>query len=518
MKKIILVLILLLLAAPCWADATRWNINVNPTSDWFSTNRTYMNVPLMWMRDIDDLVELGTNPGTGSVYYVDSGVTNEGDGTSWDNAKNTLDEAIALCSGNDDYILVAQTHEENLSAADGVDVDQAGVTIIGCGNRADMPEFSFTQSAGEFVIGAANVTVYNLRFIAATGSITMGISVEAAGDNFTLAYCEFPEPTTSSWEFLDAIDLASTANGFRCIGNRYYHTGATGPAHFIEAGNGTNHDMSIIGNEIQGQFSVAAIWSDTIDLRLSIFDNVIRQMTSGQFAIEFTTTALGVYGNNRIYTDAEATSIAPGSMVAVALNWVTTAINASPVPFPAPDDTAQNFIGVNDADNAVSTSTVAANEDGSILERLENIEYFGKQYISKAMTSVKSSTPNLFDVAGGPILITDFYGHVTTLIGATTTTLEIFLDADSGWVDYDFSTAVAITSLSAGDRIVFSAANESVLTPLSGADGGTTSLFKSWLCGEGMIEATASTNDNDGAITWYMEYVPLATGVTVTAQ
>jgi hypothetical protein len=94
----------------------------------------------------------------------------------------------------------------------------------------------------------------------------------------------------------------------------------------------------------------------------------------------------------------------------------------------------------------------------------------------------------------------------------------IQLDADTGFVDYEFSTTVSVVSQSAGDRIVFTAANESVLTPLNSTSGGATSLFKSWFCGEGMIEATASTADNDGAITWYMEYVPLGDSVTVTAQ
>ena len=138
--------------------------------------------------------------------------------------------------------------------------------------------------------------------------------------------------------------------------------------------------------------------------------------------------------------------------------------------------------------------------------------------IKKSMTSIKSSTPDLFDVDGGAIIITDFFGLCTTLIGATVTTVQIDLDADTGFVDHDFSTAVAITSDSAGFRYVFTAANESVLTPLESPNGGATSFFKSWFCGEGMIEATASTDDNDGAITWYMSYIPLDVGVTVTAQ
>jgi hypothetical protein len=157
-------------------------------------------------------------------------------------------------------------------------------------------------------------------------------------------------------------------------------------------------------------------------------------------------------------------------------------------------------------------------QDDNVKASLDIVHDYRRKAVKKAQTSVKSTTPNLFDVSGGAIIITDFYGLVTTQLGATPTTLVIQLDADTGFVDYDFSTTVAVTSQSAGDRIVFSAANESVLTPLNATSGGATSLFKSWFCGEGMIEATASTADNDGAITWYMEYYVLDSGTTVTAQ
>jgi hypothetical protein len=54
---------------------------------------------------------------TGDVFYVDSNVANEGDGTSWTRAKDTLDEAVALCAiDNGDVILVAQGHAETMRA------------------------------------------------------------------------------------------------------------------------------------------------------------------------------------------------------------------------------------------------------------------------------------------------------------------------------------------------------------------------------------------------------------------
>ncbi len=137
------------------------------------------------------------------------------------------------------------------------------------------------------------------------------------------------------------------------------------------------------------------------------------------------------------------------------------------------------------------------------------------QYISKVATGTDD---DLFDVDGGPISIVEFYGVVTTVIGSTVTTMEITLDADSPWTDYDFSTAVAITDDSVGFRYVFSAANESVLTPLEGADGGATGLFKPGLCGDGMIEQNASTTDNTEGITWYRVYIPLTQDASVPVQ
>lgn len=483
-NKILIVFLLLLTGAVC---SGAWPINF--------TNVDNPRLLESLLRDrigtLDDTVaqiQARQSKGSGNYFYVDSGRANATavDGKSLVKAEPTLEAVFAggeLTANNGDVIFMLQNHAENLTAADAADCDVAGVTIIGLGDGTDMPEFSYTETAGELVIGAANITIYNVRFIAATGSITMGISVEAAGDNFTLIGCVFPEPATSTWEFLDAVDLATTVNGFSCIGNIYYHTATTGPAHFIEAGNGTNHEMRIIGNEIQGQFSVAAIWSDTIDLRAYIAYNTIRQMTAGQHCIEFTTTALGIIERNTMYASSEENCLDPGSMYPIE-NYVCTAIDQTGVLVPA-------------------TAGV-------------------KRYVSKAQTGVQSGTPNLFDVDGGPILITNFFGLVTTNIGATVTTVEIALDADSGWTDYDFSTAVAITSDAAGTRYVFESnvvgGTESVLTPCEGADAGATSQFESWYCGEGMIEAMASTADNTGAITWYMEYVPLAAGVTVTAQ
>jgi len=277
-----------------------------------------------------------SNVGTGNIYYVDSAVGSDTyTGTSPRYAVATWDAAVALCDDNNgDVIVGIQNHAENLSAADGVDVDIAGVLCLGLGDGTDAPEFSYTQSAGEFVVGAANVVLYNLRFLAATGSITMGISIEDAGDNCTIMNCEFPEPATITDEFLDAIDLAGEVDDFRIFNCVYRHVSTTGPAHFIEAGNGHNDDMMVVGNDIAGEFSVSAIWSDTVDMWTIIRSNQITNLTSGQHAIEFTAAAEGMISYNAVYCSSSANAIDPGSMACIE-NYVTEAADQSGFVYPA---------------------------------------------------------------------------------------------------------------------------------------------------------------------------------------
>ncbi|MEA3222696.1 MAG: hypothetical protein U9P49_05975, partial [Thermodesulfobacteriota bacterium] len=231
--------------------------------------------------------------GVGDAYYVYSADGDDGRaGKSASTALATLDTAIGKCTANQgDIIYVLAGHAEALDGADGVDVDVAGVTIVGLGYGEDMPEFTYDATADEFVIGAANVTVIGVRFVAGVSDIVMGISVEAAGDNFTLTDCVFPKPTTDSFEFLDAIDIADGAN-FITVENCIYYNDEGGAAanHFIEAGNGTAgpEGLRVIGNYLKGNFAVSAIWSDEPCDEAFIAGNTIINHTSGQHCIELT--------------------------------------------------------------------------------------------------------------------------------------------------------------------------------------------------------------------------------------
>jgi len=340
MKKYSVFLILLMFASVCLAQA-QWPISSRNVSNPSRLRRLLQSRFDNVEDDVDSLLSLNQK-GTGNFRYVDSGRANAAtiDGLSWIKAEPTIEAAFAqatngLTANNGDIVFVAQGHTEDPDGADGIDCDVAGVTVWGLGDGVDMPEITYTATDDEVVIGAANITIYNIRFVAGISQITMGISVEAAGDNATLICCEFPEPTTATFEFLDAIDLAAGADFFSCYGCIYRHVCTTGPAHFIDAGNGVNRDMRIIGNDIAGEFSVSAIWSNDLDWWTTVTHNLIAQLTSGQHAIEFVTSASeGVIAYNVVYCNASATAIDPGSMFCLE-NYVCRAIDESGFIYPA---------------------------------------------------------------------------------------------------------------------------------------------------------------------------------------
>ena len=295
--------------------------------------------------NVDDTfgnVESAQNLGTGEVFYVDSGEGSSSyTGTARDAAKATLNQAVALCENNrGDVIYVLQNHAETMAGVDGVDLDIAGITVIGLGNGDDAPEFLFDTNTDEFVIGAANITIYNLRFRAGVTAITMGISIEDAGDFFTMINCVFPKPTTNSWEFNDAIDVASGVTYLSIIGCNYQNDDAgAAPNHFIDLGNAALVGITIVDNVIFGDFAVSAIWSNDTDTEVYIVNNTITNMTSGEHCIEFDTnsSSTGICAYNRMFTDAEGTTLDPGSLKCFG-NLVTTDVDLGGMPIPVLDD------------------------------------------------------------------------------------------------------------------------------------------------------------------------------------
>lgn len=212
------------------------------------------------------LHDIGGRPVYGAVLFVDSNNSNAGD-TASDGQKrqpfSTIDDAINQCKG-DETIYIAPGHTELITSADQIDCDVEGVSIIGCGNGTRRPTLRYTVAAGEFVVGASNVHIENIRFIAEAPDVLKAIDIEAGVDYTEIKNCEFIVLTAGTHEFANTITLADANIGTMLDGclidNRLGNS-----VQAIHMDNATTGDIrtTIQNCRIVGDYSEACITSDT---------------------------------------------------------------------------------------------------------------------------------------------------------------------------------------------------------------------------------------------------------------
>ncbi len=425
--------------------------------------------------------------GTAAIFYVDSAETSGNEtGLTWADATDTLDEAIslaALVTAKGSIILVAAGHSEALSGANGVDVDKANIVIWGLGVGEGRPLLDYTNLAGEFVIGADNVKIVNLQFLASVTDVAHAIDVEAGFENFEIINCRFYVAITGTDEFTDSITTAAGCDNGKIINNDF-EMGAGGAASAI---NTIGSDYLLIkGNRINGDYSVANIEdATTASIWITIQDNILLNGTVG-----------GTAGLNTLPV---ITLKSDTSAIIVGNSCFTNVVT--------PD------LAIVAADGFLSGNTY--NEvEGSTASNLGNLEVGQKYTLTKAAVNT-GGTDDLFLVAGGNILITFFYGEITTNFAGSPGTMTIELDSADDDFDSDFSTTVNVDAAAQGDSIVFTSAIDEGVLSFAAAVSAAQPL--AWICSEGMIEQTLSSTGT-GNTTWYIQFIPLDPGVTVTAQ
>jgi hypothetical protein len=147
----------------------------------------------------------------------------------------------------------------------------------------------------------------------------------------------------------------------------------------------------------------------------------------------------------------------------------------------------------------------------------------GTQVIKTALTLPQTATADLFTVAGGSVLVTSLLGLVTTALGATEPLMSLGLAPTTGTAEAagvvaasEASGGTALASIEAGSWITPGASSGLATKWVSGGHGGG-SVFLStpWVAPPGYITWTTGASDT-GAITWYLTYVELDTGASVS--
>lgn len=194
---------------------------------------------------------------TGDIWWVDAGsstgVDSAGAGQNPDIPFLTLDYAVGKCTANNgDVIYCMPGHVENLAADSDVDIDVAGIKVIGLGYGADRPTFTATATTGDFKLAAASTWVENILFLGGVDATT-GI-VEVTGTDCTLKNIEYRDSVDQATDMIMVVDGADrlTIDGYRCIG------AAGAGANSAIAVDGAD-DLIIRNFDIYGNFAVGAI-------------------------------------------------------------------------------------------------------------------------------------------------------------------------------------------------------------------------------------------------------------------
>ena len=254
----------------------------------------------------------------GTYFFVDSTTGNDipENGTKA-HPFATIDYAIGKCtSGACDVIIVAPGHTETISAAGGITLDVAGVTIVGLGTGQNRPTITLdTANTADMIISAANTTIDNLIFTANYADIAKCILTGAK--DITIKNCSFQE-TATTMNFLSIIVTGSTNNesdGLKIIGNERISVDAAALAFVSILGN--INRLTVCGN-VDNQSSAAdvghfMICSSKVLLSAKVIGNILvlngdnNAQTVGVFQTGSSSTSTGVFAYNLV-GDLDATT------------------------------------------------------------------------------------------------------------------------------------------------------------------------------------------------------------------
>lgn len=262
---------------------------------------------------------------TGNRFYVDSGSSTGSDasgyGKSPDSPFATLDYAVGQCTANNgDIIYVMPGHAETVSAAGGLDLDKAGITIIGIGSGSDQPTVTLdTANTADVDVDAANVTVENLHFVANFADIAAMIDVNA--DDFTLRNCRFTQAGDDLNGKICVQDAAAGGSDRITIEGCHAIMYDAANTHFVNfAGTGTGHVVR--NNVLIGDWGTMCIGGAGVVTYATVIDNVIyNAATDNDSCINFAATATGICMRNLCGGGAAQANGVTATAMAIAENY-----------------------------------------------------------------------------------------------------------------------------------------------------------------------------------------------------
>ena len=200
----------------------------------------------------------------GQVLYVCNASTtakygiagaDDSDGLTPEHPLATITQALSLSSaGRGDKIVVLPGHAETVSAAAGMDLNVAGVDIIGVGTGSKRPTITLdTANTATVQISASDVSVNNVLFVANFLNIATCIKCKNAtvAKDAQIINCEFRD-TDATHNFVKAISTSTTDNqndGLTVKGCRMNGTGTSAATTLINVLGATDR-LTVEDNDV----------------------------------------------------------------------------------------------------------------------------------------------------------------------------------------------------------------------------------------------------------------------------
>lgn len=247
----------------------------------------------------------------GNIFFVDSGETTDGAdtagyGTHPDKPFLTIDFSIAQCTASQaDVIFALPGHNDSLAAAATIDLDVAGISVIGVGRGADRPRIDYDAADASIDIGASSCMIKNAQLLPSVTIVTIGIDNETLFTDAVLEDIEVlaGEDGAGVDEFVTGIELKVTCTRATIIGFEYdTHASTTNAARAIYFnGASTRVRVEDFWIDIVGTDAVAGIEGTGSSLRSLIKNGTIT--TDAEPGIELAAGQTGVIEDVDIFAD-----------------------------------------------------------------------------------------------------------------------------------------------------------------------------------------------------------------------
>lgn len=486
---------------------------------------------------------------SGNTYWVDSGNSVQQTG-SFDLPYDDLDAAIGQCTANNgDLVIIKEGHSESLTADSAVDIDVAGVTVVGLGHGADRPTFTFTTDvAADFKLAAASVRVINLLFKSGIDALTGPIEISA--DDCALVNCEYQE--VGAFETTDVVVTASTPLRMLIDGFVYREPGGVGGTQNQSVIQLNGADEAVIRNchlvadSGTGVIEDATV-SDDILIENCLVENTEISPTVG-ILLQATTNGTMRHVHVRVASGTTYLTAANDMQFFDCWGVGTDADRANRIGAAGPDSIEGILAGgdgigtwpaaavpgngvsmaevLRDIWDALRNGTGGAEPttNKSVNDYLQSTDGFyapglGFQVVKTG--AVLTADDDLFTVTG-KCLITLVHGDMVTAETAATTSLTVKLNTKTAGVD--LCAATAVIGDAAGTLYMMTGDQDDAL---NGGDAPTASHAQ---IGDGnglapvivdgdTIESTVAIGGGtpDGTLTWTLYYIPLESGASVAA-